>query len=169
MSMTPPLAWLIVTQYDSALYIYKDLYFQGRALSSFSCEFRLFEIHCWKSLLETISQAESLLYLSSLIKSTCKDLLSVLCQTWTKYSTWFIELKPNTVTWRWQVLFSVGRGSMLDMYLNHSDLGTYSPVLSLTWISYFPFSYTLNPVECKTQGLVISGRLLFHFSPLTLA
>jgi hypothetical protein len=30
------------------------------------------------------------------------------------------------------VLFSVGKGSTPFMYLNHSDLGTYSPVLSLT-------------------------------------
>jgi hypothetical protein len=31
-----------------------------------------------------------------------------------------------------RVLFSVGRGSTFDMYLSHSDLGTYSPVLSST-------------------------------------
>jgi hypothetical protein len=64
-----------------------------------------------------------------------------------------------------KVLFSVGRGSTLDMYLSHSGLGTYSPVLSLTRIDFFHHSYTLSLVECKTQGSVISGRTPLHFSP----
>jgi hypothetical protein len=43
-----------------------------------------------------------------------------------------------TILLYYMVLFSVGRGSTLDMYLSYSDLGTYSPVLSSTWINYFP-------------------------------
>jgi hypothetical protein len=59
------------------------------------------------------------------------------------------------------VLFSVGRGSMVDMYLNHSDLGLIPQSclqLELT-ISSLPLKF----LSAKT--LVISGRLLFHFSP----
>jgi hypothetical protein len=64
------------------------------------------------------------------------------------------------------VLFYVGKGSMPLMYLSHSDWGL-TPQ-SCLWLESTTshHSYTLSPVECKTQGLVISRRLLFHFSPL---
>jgi hypothetical protein len=66
----------------------------------------------------------------------------------------------------YEVLFSVGRGSMLDMYLNYRNLGTYSPVLSSTQIDSFYISLTLSvSLSARLKSLVISGRLLFHFSP----
>jgi hypothetical protein len=42
------------------------------------------------------------------------------------------------------VLFSIGRGSTYNMYLSHSNLGTYSPVLSSTQIDWFLISHTLK-------------------------
>jgi hypothetical protein len=64
------------------------------------------------------------------------------------------------------VLFSVGRGSMLNMYLSCSDWGLIPQSCLRLESTTSHSSYTLSLIECKTQELVISGRLLFHFSPL---
>jgi hypothetical protein len=45
-------------------------------------------------------------------------------------------LYPHSIVYC-MILFSVGKGSTPFMYLSHSDLGTYSPVLSSTQINYF--------------------------------
>jgi hypothetical protein len=77
------------------------------------------------------------------------------CQV-TLYSLFYCTIK---------VLFSVGRGSTFNMYLNHSDLGTYSPVLSSTWIDYIPS--LLHSKTCWVQDSRFGDqwKTPLHFSP----
>jgi hypothetical protein len=51
------------------------------------------------------------------------------------------------------------------MYLSPGWLGTYSPVLSSTWIDYFPSSLHSQLVECKTQRFSDQWKTPLHFSP----